>query len=802
MFIDCEINFEAITDLFRSADTEGRDFLFEYEVYNLLANSGAETPPAANLLPRGARFSDEELTAIPGDRTVLKIVSPTIIHKTEVGGVRIVSKQAAKIRSAVRAMMYEVPENYASMIERNPDHGPEQYQGLRGEALVQAISRDLKGVLQVQFMPPDSNSFGNELIVGLRRTREFGTIISAGLGGTDTELYAERFRKGQAIVAASTEMVDGREFFKLFRNTISYKKLAGLTRGQRRIVTDEQLIECFDSFIEMGRHFSPSNSKAPFIIEELEINPFAFTEFLMVPLDGMCKFSKPEAMPAARPAHKIHNLLHPQHIGIIGASATRRNFGRIILENILAEGFDPENVVLIKDGQDTLDGVKCVPDLEALKERLDLFVVAIAAKHVPDLVDEIVRLDCAASVMLIPGGMGETEESRERAEQVITRINQRHAEPGGGPVFLGANCMGVVSRPGNYDTWFIPEEKFPKNRDSAVQRAVLISQSGAFMLHRSSQCPELSPAYMISMGNQTDLTLGDMVRYFKDSDEVDVIAVYAEGFNDLDGLEFCRAVREAVMNGKEVVFYKAGRTPEGKTATSGHTASLAGDYMVCESCVQQAGAIVARTFQEFQDLFMLAEKLAGKCIAGNRLGAVSGAGFEAVGMADSIQSDDYDMELSTFRPETVEGIRAILQEKRIDALVTVQNPLDITPTADDQIHARVVQELIKAPEVDSIVVSLGPLSPVVHSLAEPTVADFSMENEKSIANLIIEIVKESNKPLIGVVDGGRLFDPLRDLLMENGVPVLPVCDRAVAAIALYSKARLHADTIRLMHGCV
>lgn len=799
MIIDSEINFEAITELFRSAHAESRDYLFEYEVYNLLANSGAETPPAANLLPRGARFSDEELTAIPGERTVLKIVSPTIIHKTEVGGVRIVKKEASRIRSAVRGMMYEVPENYAAMIERNPDHAPQQYRGLRGEALVQAVSRDLRGVLQVQFMPPDSDSFGNELIVGLRRTREFGTIISAGLGGTDTELYAERFRKGQAIVAASTEMVDGEVFFNLFRNTISYKKLAGLTRGQRRVVTDEQLIECFDSFIEMGRHFSPSNPDAPFIIEELEINPFAFTEFLMVPLDGMCRFSAPQALPLARPVQKIHNLLHPRRIGIIGASTTRRNFGRIILENIIAEGFSRENVVLIKDGTKELDGVRCVPSLETLEERLDLFVVAISAAQVPELVDRIVSLDCADSVMLIPGGMGETEESRERAEQVIARINEKHAGPGGGPVFLGANCMGVVSRPGSYDTWFIPEEKLPKNRTAAYRRAALVSQSGAFMLHRSSQCPDLNPAFMVSMGNQTDLTLGDILHYFKDCDEVDVIAVYAEGFNDMDGLEFCRAVRQAVLNGKEVVFYKAGRTPEGKTATSGHTASLAGDYMVCESCVQQAGAIVARTFQEFQDLFMLAEKLVGKNIAGNRLGAISGAGFEAVGMADSIQSDDYDMELAAFSQLTRKALSEILEEKRLQSLVTVQNPLDITPAADDSVHARTVQELIKAPEVDSIVMGLDPLSPVMHTLAEPAGPDFSMENPRSIANLLIEIVRNSPKPLLGVIDGGRLYDPLRDLLMENNVPVFPVCDRAVAALALYSKARLHADTIRLTH---
>ena len=790
------IDFEKITQLFTAADTENRDFLYEYEVYNLLANSGAETPPISNLLPRGARFSDEELMAIPGEKAVLKIVSPTIIHKTEVGGVRIVEKQPSKIRSAVRGMQYEVPENYAAYIERNPDHAPESYKGLKGDALVKAISRDLKGVLQVQFMPPDSSAFGNELIVGLRHTREFGMVISAGLGGTDTELYAERFRKGQAIVAASTELVDGEAFFALFRKTISYRKLAGLTRGQRRIVTDEQLIECFSSFIEMGRHYSPSNSDAPFIIEELEINPFAFTDYLMVPLDGMCRFGKAEKRANPRPIKKIHNLLHPERIGIIGVSATRRNFGRIILENILAEGFAKENVTLIRDGIDEIDGVRCVPNLASLDHKLDLFVVAVSAAQVPELVDEIIDLDAAQSVMLIPGGMGETEDSQTEAAKLIAHIDATHAKKDGGPVFLGANCMGVVSHPGSYDTWFIPEEKLPKNRTATPHRAALISQSGAFMLHRYSQSPELHPSYMISMGNQTDLTLGDMIRYFKDAENVDVIAVYAEGFSDLDGLEFCKAIREAIHNGKEVVFYKAGRTPEGKTATSGHTASLAGDYMVCESCVRQAGAIVARNFQEFQDLFLLAEMLHDKKIAGNRLAAVSGAGFEAVGMADSICSDDFQMDLAQFSSETKQAIAATLEANRLQSLVTIQNPLDLTPTANDALHTSAVQTLIEDSAVDSVIVGLDPLSPAMHTLAEPTPPAFSMDDPNSIANLLVEVAKNSSKPIIGVIDGGRLYDPLRDHFLQNNVPVFAVCDRAVAALALYSEARLRVEEIR------
>ncbi|MFT5701618.1 MAG: acyl-CoA synthetase (NDP forming) [Desulforhopalus sp.] len=794
--ISTQINFDEISELFRTAQQENRYFLFEYEVYNLLARSGAETPPKSILIPRGARTSDEELLALPGEKVVLKIVSPTIIHKTEVKGVRVIEKDPNKIRSSMRRMLYEVPENYAAWCHANPDGMPEVYRGLTGEVLIAAISRDLQGVLMVQFMPPDSSAFGNELIVGLRNTREFGMVISAGLGGTDTELYAKRFRKGQAIVAASCEQIDGERFFELFRKTISYRKLAGLTRGQRRIVTDEQLIECFSSFIEMGCTYSVTNPDAEFVIEEMEVNPYAFTDFLMVPLDGMCKFSLPQRVDNKRPVAKIENLLHPKTIGLIGASTKRKNFGRIILDNILAEGYNKENVYLIKPGVDEIEGVKCVPDLQSLPEKLDLFVVAIGADQVPALVDEIVELDCANSVMLIPGGMGENEESKERAEQVITKINAVHATEGGGPVFLGANCMGVISHPGKYDTWFIPEEKLPKNRALKPRRAALVSQSGAFMLHRSSQCPELAPAYLVSMGNQTDLTLGDMVKYFKDSSEVDVIAVYAEGFNDLDGLEFAQAVRHAVLMGKEVLFYKAGRTPEGQTATSGHTASLAGDYMVCESCIRQAGAIVARSFTEFQDLFLLAENISHKQIKGNRLAAMSGAGFEAVGMADSIQSDDFQMQLASYSESTVREIAKVLTEKRLDKLVTISNPLDINPTADDQAHSEIVRVLSQDGAVDAIVVGLDPLSPAMHTLDETQVPAFSLDAANGIVALLFEVASNSDVPVVAVVDGGRLYDPFRDALLAKGIPTFPVCDRAVASLSLYIESRLYADSIR------
>jgi hypothetical protein len=291
--------------LFAGAEKERRTFLFEHETYDLLKNSGAETPPRTKFLHKGFRLSDDELLAFPGEKVVLEVVSPAIVHKTEVGGVRIVGKTPERILSMWRRMMVEVPEKYADWIEHHADPVPDRYRGLRGKALHAAVARDIQGVLMAQFMPPDSQAFGNELIVGIRRTREFGMVINAGIGGTDTELFAERFRKGQAMVVASTALTDGATFFELFKSTITYRKMAGLILGHRGIVTDEQLIECFSSFIAMANHYAPDSPSSPHVIEELEINPFAFTDFLMVPLDGMCRFSSSKAAAGSRPLHKI-----------------------------------------------------------------------------------------------------------------------------------------------------------------------------------------------------------------------------------------------------------------------------------------------------------------------------------------------------------------------------------------------------------------------------------------------------------------------------------------------------------------
>ncbi len=632
-----------------------------------------------------------------------------------------------------------------------------------------------------------------EIYLRLYRTREFGMIISAGSGGLDAPLDEDNLKKDRALVCASTELSDTDNFLKLFQRTLVYKKMASAARRGNWPLPDQQLKACFRQMLALGH--AASDPAATFTLQQLELNLVADAGRLMVQ-GAQCELG--QAVPARlpRPIHKIDKLIHPQSIGVIGVSSSNMNFGRIILRNLMGSGFAKENLLIIRADESEIDGVKCVASLKALEHKLDLLIVAVAASAVYALVDEIIETDAVESVMLIPGGLGETAASQESAAALAGRINAAHGKPGGGPIFLGANCLGVVSHPGRYDSWFIPLERLPKPQKKPERNSVLLSQSGAFMITRISQNPWLDPRYMLALGNQTDLTHGDLLNYFAELPEVETFGIYIEGFKNLDGLDFAKAVRKAVQSGKQVVVYKSGKTDPGAKGVMGHTASIAGAARLFDSVLRQAGAIVAEDINSFDDLLYIAGALHHKTIGGKRLGGISGAGFEAVGIADSIESDNFAMEMGALEPGTVNRVQEILTAKKLNMLVEVRNPIDINPGADDEAHLQIVEAFLQDPNIDAVVVGLDPTAPAIRSLETSTLRPgFDITDPKSSVHLMPLLVNRNDKPVIGVVDGGTLYDAMAAKLMDQGVCVFRNCARGTKALARYFEATLNAESL-------
>jgi len=728
----------------------GRNRLFEHEVYAIMQLVGAIAPPRHVLLSTEDMISEEELARFPGDRVVLKIVSPDIVHKTEAEGIAFVRKD---------------------------------YDTVRGE-IVRLIDRhrrtaDVHGVLVVEFIERTRPGFGNELFVGIRATREFGPVIAAGLGGIDTEYLADKMLPGLAVAKAAALDTSAEEFLELFKGTVAYEILSGRARGRSRIVSDGELLRCFRAFLLLAQQFCVDRGEDAPDVAELEVNPFAFRQQRLVPLDGRGRLAPASSALPARPVEQVERLLEPRSIAVLGVSSTALNPGRIIVNNLAEGGFPPEHTYIIKDGEREIDGVPCFPDIDAVPEPVDLLVIAASARRLPEILEQTVASGRVSSAILIPGGVGETEGSAEIASAVRESIARARSRPDGGPVFLGPNSLGALSRPGRYDTLFISPSRLDKRWSAPARRVAIVSQSGAFIVSRMSNLETLDPAFAISLGNQADLTAADFVKALGRRDDIETIGVYCEGFNDLDGLELLRSVQAARESGKEVVLYKAGRTEPGRTAAAGHTAAVAGDYDVFCAAASQAGALVTDTFKEFEQLLELCTLLHDKVVRGVRIGAVSNAGFETVGMADAIQGQRYRVEMARLSEASTGELARVLEQNRLTGLVNARNPLDLTPMASEVVYEGAIRVLQDSAEVDAIVVGVVPLTVALESTEE------ELGSENSLASRLPRLFAETDKPLIVVVDSGSMYEPLVRALRLKGIPVFPSADQAIRSLGRY-----------------
>jgi acyl-CoA synthetase (NDP forming) len=765
-----KINIRRIDRIFEVAEKEGRSFLLEPEVYDVLRQAGIAAPRFI-FLQAGEKAARKGLAALGSDTVVVKVVSPLIIHKSDVGGVEFVKADAASVNRACGRMLRNVPLRYLRWETKTGRPISEKGPGLK------SVRESVSGFLVMEKVKFENIGFGSELLLGVRNSRDFGPILTMGGGGLDVEYMNERLREGRAVAMSSVHLAADDAIPSLLEPLTFFGKLAAEFRGRKPLVAPQALAETFLRFRDLAAAFSPYSDLSPFVIEEAEVNPFVVRAGKLVPLDGVCRFSREKRPVAGRPIENIRGLLRPQSIGIIGVSE-KMNLGHIILNNILKNGFPRESVFVVKPGLQEIEGCRSVPSVKDIPGPVDLFVLTLAADQCAEVMKELVENGQARSVIIIAGGMGEKEGGGSIEEEIRGLLARGRAEGKITPIVNGGNCLGIYSKPGRYDTTFIPDYKLPRPKSPRSDLAV-ISQSGAFMVCRMSKLPMIEPLYAVSLGNQLDLTASDYLDYLKDDPEVKIFAVYMEGFKPGDGLAFARAVRDITADGsRKVLVYKVGRSPEGRAATSSHTASVAGDYPVFRSVLEQAGAIVAADLFEFESFMKALVFLEGKKVRGRRVGLLSNAGFECVVLADNLK-DGSGLELVAFGTETRRRIVSILQPLGIDRLQDVHNPLDATPVADDAVFCECARAILEDSGVDCAVVSNVPMTPAEQTLPAGEGHREDFLRPESFARRIVEIFRSTDKPFVVCIDAGELYTPLAVFLENSGIPVFRRADEAV-----------------------
>lgn len=734
-----------ISEILQSAKAQGREALFEHEGMALLAELGISLPYYA-LIQSEEDLQSLDLNCFAGQKLVVKVVSDKILHKSDVGGVLIVDKAPEALGEAI-----------ATITDRFAGYA-------------------IEGVLVAEFVPYDAG-LGNELLLGLRYSPDFGPIVSLSQGGIYTEFLAQNFKAGTDVAVLSPRLPSPAHMARALDAKAITKLLFGGLRAQKARIDKAVLMQALEGFLQLAKDHVPAD------ISEFEVNPLVVSDGRLVALDALCKLGEPVAKAApAKPLHKLDKLLKPQSVAVIGVSE-KSNPGHIIVNNLLREGFDPSKIYVIKKGRDSILGCACVPSVEALPERVDLFVDSVSAEQTPDLLQEIIKFEKAESIVVIPGGLGETAASKPLAARMQKALEDSRASDWQGPLINGGNCLGVRSKPGHFDTMFIPEYKLPPT-DGPVAPLAFISQSGALAVARASKLASLNPRYILSIGNQMDLTVGDYLSHLKDDPELQVFACYVEGFKPGDGGKWLDAAAEISASGRTVILYRAGRTAAGQKASASHTASVAGDYTVTRELAKQAGVVVAESLSDFEDLIRTFTLLRDKEVKGPGLGAISNAGFECVGFGDNIRN----LHMVDLSDSSLARLADLLEKYKLRGIVEAHNPLDLTPMLGDAGYQEVVQAVLDDPGVDLSIVGCVPLTPALNSLAKGEHHE-DLSRQDSIVGRLAQVFAESRKPWVVVVDGGQDYDAMRYALDAAGVPTFDTADRAMAALEAFYQNR-------------
>jgi acyl-CoA synthetase (NDP forming) len=213
---------------------------------------------------------------------------------------------------------------------------------------------------------------------------------------------------------------------------------------------------------------------------------------------------------------------------------------------------------------------------------------------------------------------------------------------------------------------------------------------------------------------------------------------------------------------------------------------VAGDPVVARSLAAAIGVLVADSLEDFEDLLRLAVLLRGRRLDGLGLGVVSNAGFECVAAADGLGP----FTLVSPGPRTAGRMGELLAQRRLDEVVGVSNPLDLTPNMDDEGFASAAAAMLSDPAVDVGLVGCVPFTPALDTLPSGNGHDEDLGSAGSLPSRLLDLWRSTDRAWVAVVDAGARYDPMAGFLEEGGIPTFRSADRALRVLGRYAVARL------------
>ena len=452
-------------------------------------------------------------------------------------------------------------------------------------------------------------------------------------------------------------------------------------------------------------------------------------------------------------AASVARLLTPRSVAVIGASRDPASVGHQVLRNLLTSGFAGP-VYPVNPSATHVASVHAYPTVLDVPDSVDLAVIAVPARAVPDVVRQCAEKGVAGLVVL-SAGFGEVDADGAAAQAELSRYARRH-----GMRLVGPNCIGVANTAVGLNATFSPHA--PRPGGIAMQ-----SQSGALgiaILERSARIG-LGVSSFVSVGNKADVSGNDLLQYWEDDPGTDVVLLYLESFGN--PRKFSRIARR-VSRRKPIVAVKSGRSAAGRRAASSHTAAMASPDVAVDALFRQAGVIRVDTLDE---LFDVALVLSSQPLpAGRRVAILGNSGGPGILATDACDGAGLTV------PELSSATQTALRQV-VDPHAAVANPVDLVAAATPAMYDEALRLVLADEAVDAVLVICTP------TFAAPPAG---------VSAVLCDVASSTDKPLVGCFLAWPELPPLLGAGDGTGVPGFPSPEpaaRALARAATYSEWR-------------
>jgi acetyl coenzyme A synthetase (ADP forming)-like protein len=439
----------------------------------------------------------------------------------------------------------------------------------------------------------------------------------------------------------------------------------------------------------------------------------------------------------------LQRFFDPKSVAIVGASRQPGKVGYEILTNLIAGGYGGK-IFPVNPKADSIEGLKCYPDLASIGETPDLVLVIVPAPLVPSVMEECARIR-VKSAIIITAGFKEVGPEGRKLEEEVVRI-ARH----GGLRFIGPNCLGVIS----------PNHKLNASfgGDLPVPGAIgYVSQSGALLaaILDLANANGIGFSSLVSIGNKADIDELDIIKAFGSQEETKVIAGYLESITDGD--VFVREAEE-ISNRKPILLMKSGGTAAGAKAASSHTGSLAGGEVAYESAFKRAGVIRCESIKE---QFDFAQAFASQPLpAGPGVAVITNAGGPGIMAADAIEEQGL-----TFAKLSEDTTKKLAD--KLPPAANVYNPVDVLGDALADRYEFALDMVLDDPNVNSAIVLLTPQA---------------MTQAAETAEAIVKSAAKKDKPVLACFLGAVKVAEGVQVLRRGNIPQYDAPESAVATL--------------------